>query len=400
MWFIKDPQDQNIHPIRDILDRPSITQLRKICVSGIMYSVVVVLSVASIGFLLLATKLILPFRWKNKEPLSHVPLDLLFLHAALPYTMHYFRPRRPLKRVSNILWRFLARKLRLTSFMFGERHLEEEFTPNSWSIFSTKKVEYDEKLRDGNFRRVPATDNIALPREMRATAAVNERGEAVDEKARRLIQQQNAEAMKAKRDFKRDYTVVYIPPYFKYRVILFMSALWVIGSLFATAGIALPILIGRTFFKLLYKTTIHDGYSFLAGFYLIWACFLVGKAIDRLDKRRQRSGLEGPRPDLRLFVFKRGFLWLGKISFMLVTLAIILPIVLALVVELYIVLPLRFILDRGLEVHFRVWDLWAFGLLYMKLVAHVLRIEAREGSVISGIDHVRECFPCASVHNY
>jgi E3 ubiquitin-protein ligase MARCH6 len=67
MWFIKDPQDQNSHPIRDILDRPTLTQLRKIFMSAILYSVVVCCAVGSVaGLLILGNKSILPFRWKNR----------------------------------------------------------------------------------------------------------------------------------------------------------------------------------------------------------------------------------------------------------------------------------------------------------------------------------------------
>jgi E3 ubiquitin-protein ligase MARCH6 len=67
MWFIKDPQDQNSHPIRDILDRPTLTQLRKIFMSAILYSVVVCCVVGSVaGLLILGNKSILPFRWKNR----------------------------------------------------------------------------------------------------------------------------------------------------------------------------------------------------------------------------------------------------------------------------------------------------------------------------------------------
>lgn len=67
MWFIKDPQDQNSHPIRDILDRPTFTQLRKIFVSGLMYAFVVACVVGSVaGLLLVGSKSIMPFRWKNR----------------------------------------------------------------------------------------------------------------------------------------------------------------------------------------------------------------------------------------------------------------------------------------------------------------------------------------------
>jgi E3 ubiquitin-protein ligase MARCH6 len=67
MWFIKDPQDQNSHPIRDILDRPALIQLHKIGISAVMYSVMVVCVVGSVaGLLVLGDKSIMPFRWKNR----------------------------------------------------------------------------------------------------------------------------------------------------------------------------------------------------------------------------------------------------------------------------------------------------------------------------------------------
>lgn len=67
MWFVKDPQDQNSHPIRDILDRSSITQLRKICISAVMYTFIVAFTTASAATLLsVGSRSILPFRWKSR----------------------------------------------------------------------------------------------------------------------------------------------------------------------------------------------------------------------------------------------------------------------------------------------------------------------------------------------
>jgi E3 ubiquitin-protein ligase MARCH6 len=67
MWFIKDPQDQNFHPIRDILERPTLTQLRKLVVSAVMYSFVVAFGVGSVAGLLFAGfNSILPLRWKTR----------------------------------------------------------------------------------------------------------------------------------------------------------------------------------------------------------------------------------------------------------------------------------------------------------------------------------------------
>ncbi|CAG8693758.1 11360_t:CDS:2, partial [Ambispora leptoticha] len=41
MWFIRDPNDPQFHPIKEILERPVLTQLKKIGASGIMYSAMI-----------------------------------------------------------------------------------------------------------------------------------------------------------------------------------------------------------------------------------------------------------------------------------------------------------------------------------------------------------------------
>ncbi|PPQ70661.1 hypothetical protein CVT24_000669 [Panaeolus cyanescens] len=379
MWFIKDPQDQNSHPIRDILDRPTLTQLRKICVSGVMYSVVVLCVVGSVAALLVVgNRTILPFRWKNKEPLSNVPVDLLFLHITLPYTMHYFRPKRFVKEISTRVWKFLATRLRLTSYFFGGRHPQEEFTPKSFkdNFFRTDVFVFDEEYHvlDGSFRRVPATDNLSLPREMRATVAVNAEGEPVDDAARELMAQQNAEAEKGKHLVKDDYMIVYLPPYFRYRIIAFIFILWTCGAAAFGVCVAFPIQVGRSFFRMFTPRELHDGYSFIAGFYTVWMGYVVGKAIDRLDKRRQRRSGDGPRANLYLLVVKRFLLWTAKTAYMILGLGIIVPVLLGVVMDLYIFLPIRLAFSAMTVPTLRIVDLWALGLVYAKIAWSVLRI--------------------------
>lgn len=67
MWFIKDPQNQNMHPIRDILERPTFTHLYKLFQSAIMYALVVVCGVGNVSFVVqVFTPSLLPFRWKPR----------------------------------------------------------------------------------------------------------------------------------------------------------------------------------------------------------------------------------------------------------------------------------------------------------------------------------------------
>lgn len=410
MWFIKDPQDQNFHPIRDILDRPTLTQLRKLLVSAVMYSIVVAVGVGSVaGLLFIGFKSILPLRWKTRyvftlyfvitlidfafssEPISDVPIDLLFLHFILPYTMHYFRPKKMLTHVVVLVWKQLAMRLRLTSYMFGDRNPVEEYTTqhSSLSMFflNTLGLRDPNVVKDGSFRRVPASDNVVLPREMRATAEVNEDGEPVNDAAAKLIQLQNAEGEKAKRNVKADYTVVYIPPHFRYRTILFILTIWVAFAVFLAAVLSLPILLGRSFFKLFTARDVHDGYSFIAGFYLLWACYIFGKAVDRMDKRRQRRGHDGPRAEFPLFLVKQSFLWLAKISYMLFFLGLIIPVLISLVMDFYIILPIRLAANPALQPRIRIVDTWALGLLYAKIAVQAHRLQ-NPTAVMRGLNNV------------
>ncbi|KAJ3849605.1 hypothetical protein EV368DRAFT_67298 [Lentinula lateritia] len=345
MWFIKDPQDQNAHPIRDILERAALVQLRKICISGIMYTFVVVCTVFSAAALLfLGQKIILPIRWKTREPLSNIPIDLLFLNIALPYTMTYFRPRRALRKFTMVVWKGLARRLRLTSYFFGLRLAEEEYTPKKFSLSRiiygpSKDASILVEDYDGSFRRVPNTDDLAIPWDIPATVAVTATGKPVNEEAMILMTQQDME------------------------------------TLSALAHLSL------------------SPYS-LAEDSLAWSSkenenWVVGRAVDRLDKRRQRWGNEGPRASLWWLAVKRGLLWIVKASYMAVFLGIVIPTLVGGVVELYIVLPFKLRLSPDIVVpRIRVLECWATGILYMKIVMRVTRRQA-QNPIARGIQIIK-----------
>ncbi|KAI9440783.1 hypothetical protein H4582DRAFT_2110852 [Lactarius indigo] len=354
MWFIKDPSDQNFHPIRDILERPALVQLRKLSVSAIMYGLVVACG-----------GIILPLRWKPREPLSDVPIDLLFLHVLLPYTLRFFRPRKVVRKVSVKIWKYLCAQLRLTSYMFGGRHPDEE-----------RGVSYS------------SCDNVAVPRDMRATARVDVTGIPVDDEAQRLIMAQDAEAEKAKRNPKDDYTVVYIPPHFQYRVGLFIFALWVVGCVFITAAVSMPILLGRGVFNLFTRRQMHDGYSFLVGAYTLWGCWVVGHTLDRMEKRRQRRGADESRGNWPLYFLKRSILWLAKISYIVFFVGIVIPALVGLVVELYMIMPIRLSLNPDLVPNIRAADMWALGIIYAKIILHAQRLRPLN-RITAGFNHIK-----------
>jgi E3 ubiquitin-protein ligase DOA10 len=64
MWFIRDPNDPQFHPIKEILERPVLTQLRKIGASGIMYSAMIFFGIGTVVMIVsLIGGSVLPLRW-------------------------------------------------------------------------------------------------------------------------------------------------------------------------------------------------------------------------------------------------------------------------------------------------------------------------------------------------
>jgi E3 ubiquitin-protein ligase MARCH6 len=62
LWFIKDPQDQNFHPVRDILDRPAWTQFGKLLQSVRMYAITIAATCGLLGGFIWMTR-VLPLQW-------------------------------------------------------------------------------------------------------------------------------------------------------------------------------------------------------------------------------------------------------------------------------------------------------------------------------------------------
>jgi E3 ubiquitin-protein ligase MARCH6 len=234
---------------------------------------------------------------------------------------------------------------------------------------------------------VPNSDNVALVKGQPATVEVDETGEPVNDKEKRLMQVQDAEAERNKRNIKDDYTIVYMPPHFRWRAISFVAAIWLICSTALASSLAIPILLGRGFFKLFLSYDVHDGYSFFAGFYLLWTCWLINNAIERMDRHRQRRGGGQERADLALYFIKRSLLWSAQAVYMAFCLGVIIPTLIAIIMELYLILPIRHELHPGPKPRIRIVDMWALGLIYTKILLRVQRVRPR-GRIALGVDDV------------
>ena len=114
-------------------------------------------------------------------------------------------------------------------------------------------------------------------------------------------------------------------------------------------------------------------------------CFAEWKYLQRVSHTEETI----KRSQVAVLFVKRGVVWSAKILYMVVTLGIIAPILLALIVEAYLVLPLRLLFNADLVPRIRIVDMWALGLVYGKILLRNGVLERRNGPISKGV--VRVC---------
>lgn len=269
--------------------------------------------------------------------------------------------------------------------MFGGRHDSEEYGHiyGSWRSLLPGSKEQPVVVRNGGFRRAPAGDNIAFLRDRPALVEVDKDGTPLDSNAHDILLAQDAETQQAGRNPQEDYTVVYVPPNFRRRIFQFILLFWLSGSLVLVSAVGVPVVAGRAVFWLYTSRELHDGYSFVVGFYLLWWGWLVGALMVRIRIRRQRhGGSKRIRAGWFLFLLKRVSVYVSKISWLVLWLGVVLPTLVSIAVDLYLVIPLRYFLNPNFTPTIHIFESWATGLILSKIVIRTQR--TRQGNDLNG----------------
>ena len=119
--------------------------------------------------------------------------------------------------------------------------------------------------------RVPAADSLVLlkPEERRGRGVfirLDEKGSTTNEEDKMMILRQDRAAREKNRDPKKDYTVVWLPQYWRTRVhALIMTALCA-GGLIACTLVVGPLITGRMILDRFLPEPAHDGYNWVGLF--------------------------------------------------------------------------------------------------------------------------------------
>jgi E3 ubiquitin-protein ligase MARCH6 len=337
-----------------------------------------------------AFKGVLPIRWSSNEPVLEFPIDLLFYNFLMPLAVKFFKPSDGLHAMYTWWFRQCARMLRLTWFMFDERKLDEEGynVQRTWSDFlqrvagdpekklnpenSNQPFIDDPNLRayfhqDGRYVRAPASDQVRIPKGTRIFLEVDEQNRRVDKKRDRT------EGVHGSKNDQ--FKHVYIPPWFQFRIFLFILSIWVFAAVTGVSITIVPLVFGRHIFARLIPPHVrkNDVYAFSIGIYILGSAFYailhLGKFFSYL-KTALAINADTPYHILRraTIIASR----VARVAWTYTAFLFILPTLYAFVIEMYFITPLHtyFSVEEVHVIHFV--QSWTLGLLYLKLTTRLI----------------------------
>ncbi|EGG04255.1 uncharacterized protein MELLADRAFT_75201 [Melampsora larici-populina 98AG31] len=409
-WWIRDPSDDRFNPIREILERPAWSQVKKILASALMYGTVIALGIGSIVISLMTFIGCLPLRVHLDRSISNSAIDLVIYQTGLPIFIYWIQPRNQLKQTLQIISKKVAKRFRLSCFLYGEREIEEETKlevmirmpgrepilkkPRAWysvmrffeddqhncasdqiesleEIQPGTTIERRRKSAGGSFARVPGTDSVKVVPGRKMHIPVLANGTPINPADELLIIQQKAEARAETGRDVDHYTVVYLPPFFRIRMIGYVISMWSIGVTFGWLGIGIPLMVGRLIFDrviMVHGREPHDVYAYGIGSLVV---AVIGKFIRKLITFNRTEETEEVEIKEKINWYKKLIQMINLIGFIF-GVGFLLPILLTGFIELYFLGPLK---PKGLGIPtIYLVQTWAYGCIYLSIAARLARV--------------------------
>ncbi|KAI1151571.1 hypothetical protein F4825DRAFT_352670 [Nemania diffusa] len=432
LYFIRDPDDPEFHPVRDVLERNVTTQLRKILFSAFVYGALVVICLGGVVWgLSMTLPKVLPIHYTYNEPVLEFPVDLLFCNFLMPLAVKFFKPSDGLHTMYTWWFRQCARALRLTWFLFGERRVEEEgkligddgdnsykfsswrnmflgvnadneVVPKNWKHFfgdgeskpaskilreemlvmnDQKRllVESGKLIPDGRFVRSPASDQAKITKGQSVFMHVSEQ---------EMTQIYEADRTEPNVQSGGQFQVVYVPPWFRARISIFIVSIWIFAAVTGVGSTIVPLVFGRRIFQALVPPHIrtNDIYAFSIGVYVLSsASYLVFHLHSAYDTVRE-CATSTVNSVLDRNAFQRVIdlaYRTAKLAYAYSMLLIVFPILITALVEMYVLIPLHTYMGTGGALRLdssqdghtvRIIQAWTLGILYLKLGSRALTL--------------------------
>ncbi|CAH7674119.1 hypothetical protein PPACK8108_LOCUS9019 [Phakopsora pachyrhizi] len=458
-WWIRDPSDDRFNPIREILDRPVWSQVKKILASAVMYGTVIVFGLGSVVFSLIFFTGSLPLRIHPNRPISRSALDLVIYQTGLPLFLEWFQPRSKLKKSLQATSRFLARKLRLTCYLYGERRISEEtklevaiygpddhylqqkpveqenrLSLNTVMSRSTSSTSFESNLKNehgihlassnskpkftgrftvsrsrksggGSFARVPASDSVKVVRGRKMHIPVKPDGTPIDPADMAIIEQQRAEAREEGGPEADHYTIVYLPPNFKLRMSLYVILMWTAAVFMGWQVIGVPLMVGRVIVDqiiLSQQEEPHDVYAFGIGTLVCSILYVAGNKIYKIysswneTSEDEGSSLAENQDVTNLIgLIFRAVKKVFNVTVFLFSMGAVMPVLSSVIIDLYVLGPIKPMRSNTGFPVLKVLESWSYGCIYLSIGARLVRIVPNW--ILAAEDQVLACWSAGRV---
>ena len=391
LYFIRDPDDPNFHPVRDVLERSVTTQLRKITFSAIVYGAMIIVSLGGVIWTIYRFfDSLFPIRWTT-EPFFEFSIDILLYCFLTPILLKYVHIQEFVHKMFGWWFRRSAKSLRLSHFLFGKRQLDEEGyylhpplviangqmdadSRSSCDKTRTADKDHDKEKgsfqRTGRFVRAPATDQVRIPKGSQIFVELD----GADHPAPEMFENGNHDrSSRGNRAMKT--MVVYIPPNFAARIALFICSIWLYAAGLGLTVTVIPLITGRYIFSTVTaeSTLMNDIYAYSLGIYMFGGLFYIGKKVKMASRSvtihdlAYHMNFRGGLCHLKSLIHQATSL-LYVYGILLLTAFFLL----SLFIEIYILVPLHTIYRPNESHTVHIIQNWTLGFLYGRLIAHYL----------------------------
>ena len=387
LYFIRDPDDPNFHPVRDVLERSVAVQLRKIAFSAIVYGTLIVVCLGAVVWGLWSASVgILPIHWTSSESALEFPLDILFYNFLTPVVVRYAKPTDGLHSLYKWWFKRCARGLRLSEFLLDEAKIDEQGrhvrrTWKAWLLRQEGDVEnpglngekdahskepapevYFEL--DGKFVRAPASDQIRIQKGKPVFVEVDADNNRLDKKEGGVHGRDSNMVKK-----------VYIPPWFRVRIALFTLAVWLFAATTGLSVTIVPLLFGRKIFSLLITNAaqVNDIYAFSLGAYSLGAFLYVVLHIQTIFSFIRLKCTQLTQAGASTFTIIASYAAQGlSVLYVYLTTAIGLPLIFAVTLQLYVLMPLHMYFGPTEKHTIHIVQDCTLGILYVRIFGRLL----------------------------
>ena len=306
---------------------------------------------------------VFPIHWSSDEPVLEFPVDLLFYNFLMPLAVKFFRPSIGLTKMYGWWFRKCAQWLRLTNFLFGEEMPDEQGrhvrrTWRDWlhrkqgdvsnpvigddrqTLFEDREVEAY-FLRDGRFVLAPSSDQVRIPKDQPTFVDLNKYGKHVEFG-------ENIDDLH--HGHPGQFTKVYVPPFFRIRVGLFISLVWLFAASTGVAVTVGPLLLGRFIFSNITPghLRMNDIYAFSIGIYLLGGALYAALNYPRVVAY-VRNDFAPSTTTITTIARRTGrfVLRLLGLIYTYSAFTVLLPALVSLVIQCYLIIPLHTYFTSG-----------------------------------------------------